>query len=335
MQMPSSPPPEAERPALTCSKCTFDVTVRCRKVKVMGKKLAWCSGACARGSGNLRRGEQVDVLLHSDAVGPLPALMHAFSKDRGRQQGGSVLVNLSCEQPEQEERNHRGAVVLRAVRYLDACHLSASSSEDDEDDGAHGPPDEKSARHSVFADFLFEQFGEELLSSGAGVLDVAAGSGALSAELCVRAAALRCTLVEPAVRDAPRSPPGCRFLAECFDDADFAARHEALLRDCSILVGCHPDQCTESIVDVALARGKPFAVIPCCVFPTLFPARRIGTGQSVRTYRGFLKYLREKHPGVLTARLGFEGRNRVLFYRGGAPEPAHMSGQDQAQSLAP
>ncbi len=160
-----------------------------------------------------------------------------------------------------------------------------------------------------------------VLCSGAGVLDVAAGSGALSAELCARAsAALRCTLVEPAVRDAPRSPPGCRFLVECFDDADFAARHEALLRDCSILVGCHPDQCTESSVDVALARGKPFAVIPCCVFPTLFPARRIGTGQSVRTYRGFLKYLREKHPGVLTARLGFEGRNRVLFYRGGAPE---------------
>jgi len=35
----------------------------------------------------------------------------------------------------------------------------------------------------------------------------------------------------------------------------------------------HPDQATESIVDFALHFNKPFAVIPCCVFPRLFPNR--------------------------------------------------------------
>ena len=38
-----------------------------------------------------------------------------------------------------------------------------------------------------------------------------------------------------------------------------------VLRDCSIVVGMHPDHPTESIVDFALATGKPFAVVPCCV----------------------------------------------------------------------
>ena len=39
------------------------------------------------------------------------------------------------------------------------------------------------------------------------------------------------------------------------------------LADCDVLVGMHPDQATEPIVDAALAMGKPFAVVPCCVFP--------------------------------------------------------------------
>lgn len=43
----------------------------------------------------------------------------------------------------------------------------------------------------------------------------------------------------------------------------------ALLRDCTVLIGLHPDQATEPIVDFALRHNKPFAVVPCCVFPNL------------------------------------------------------------------
>eukprot|EP00961_Rhodomonas_salina_P052194 700656-Rhodomonas_salina.1 len=42
----------------------------------------------------------------------------------------------------------------------------------------------------------------------------------------------------------------------------------------SVLVGMHPDQATEPLVDFCLGSGKPFAVVPCCVFATLFPGRR-------------------------------------------------------------
>ena len=41
----------------------------------------------------------------------------------------------------------------------------------------------------------------------------------------------------------------------------------------------HPDQATEPIVDLALRLGVPFAVVPCCVYPGLFPFRvQKGTG---------------------------------------------------------
>ena len=33
------------------------------------------------------------------------------------------------------------------------------------------------------------------------------------------------------------------------------------------VIGLHPDEATEAIVDCALAHNKPFAVVPCCVFP--------------------------------------------------------------------
>jgi hypothetical protein len=48
-----------------------------------------------------------------------------------------------------------------------------------------------------------------------------------------------------------------------------------LIASCAALVGLHPDEATEHIVDIALARGKPFAVVPCCVMPHLFPPRNL------------------------------------------------------------
>ena len=37
----------------------------------------------------------------------------------------------------------------------------------------------------------------------------------------------------------------------------------------------HPDQATESIVDMALKYEKPFAIVPCCVFAQENPHRRL------------------------------------------------------------
>lgn len=47
------------------------------------------------------------------------------------------------------------------------------------------------------------------------------------------------------------------------------------LRGASVIVGMHPDQATEHIVSCALALGKPWAVVPCCVFARENPNRRL------------------------------------------------------------
>ena len=80
--------------------------------------------------------------------------------------------------------------------------------------------------------------------------------------------------------DAP--PPGAlpRHEGMLFE----AATWGALAREASCIVGMHPDQATEGIVDAALQAGCPFAVVPCCVFPTLFAARRMAAdGRRVTT----------------------------------------------------
>ena len=87
------------------------------------------------------------------------------------------------------------------------------------------------------------------------------------------------------------------------------------IASCDVLVGMHPDQATEPIVDAALRLNKPFAVVPCCVFPDAFPDRVGPDGAPVRTYAQFLEYLRAKDPGIEIAYLPFKGRSRVLYKR--------------------
>ena len=89
------------------------------------------------------------------------------------------------------------------------------------------------------------------------------------------------------------------------------------------LPGCNPvrprlppgaPQATELIVDAALKYGRPFAVVPCCVFPRLFPHR-----PEVRTTAAFCDYLLRKGAGLEVGFLPVEGRNKVIFRRAAAP----------------
>ena len=74
----------------------------------------------------------------------------------------------------------------------------------------------------------------------------------------------------------------------------------------------HPDEATEAIVTQALAHGKPFAVVPCCVFAHLSPHRTL-EGRPVRSIDEFCRYLMAKDPRIKAEFLPFEGRNRVLY----------------------
>ena len=89
-----------------------------------------------------------------------------------------------------------------------------------------------------------------------------------------------------------------------------------ILRNCSLLIGMHPDQATEAIIDAALQLGKPFAVVPCCVYPNLFPLRRLPNGKPVVSYEDFIQYLLAKDDSIQSQYLNFRGRNQVLFRTG-------------------
>eukprot|EP00121_Abeoforma_whisleri_P010589 Awhi_evm1s9769 len=84
--------------------------------------------------------------------------------------------------------------------------------------------------------------------------------------------------------------------------------------DASMVIGMHPDEATELIVDEALKSGKPFAVVPCCVFPSLFPDRKLEDGSPVRTYEQFITYLLQKHPSIQKDTLADLGGSNVILY---------------------
>lgn len=112
-------------------------------------------------------------------------------------------------------------------------------------------------------------------------------------------------------------------------DALFEQECSSLLSTASALVGMHPDEATEPIVDAALRHRRPFAVVPCCVFARALPKFLPG-GQPVHTYEQMLAYLQAKHPAIQRTHLPFTGRNVVLFWEPGGEDRA--GGREQGAS---
>ena len=83
---------------------------------------------------------------------------------------------------------------------------------------------------------------------------------------------------------------------ECFD-RDFAAKlwnsvrrsqDQSLAseeRAFSVVLGLHPDEATDSIVEECVLRKQPFAVVPCCVFASKNRERRVRVGGRERPVR--------------------------------------------------
>jgi hypothetical protein len=102
-----------------------------------------------------------------------------------------------------------------------------------------------------------------------------------------------------------------------FDTAFVSASASAdLWRECSVVLGMHPDEATEDIVDLALAHDKPFAIVPCCVFWKRDPHRKTPSGRPVRTSEQFCEYLAAKDERIQIVTLPFPGRNTVLYSHG-------------------
>ena len=94
----------------------------------------------------------------------------------------------------------------------------------------------------------------------------------------------------------------------------------ALIRDCSALVGLHPDQATGAIVDCGLVMGKPWAVVPCCVFPSRYPNRLDASGRVARTTEALVEHIAGRATGTRRERLPCDGANEAVWWKpeGGA-----------------
>ena len=117
---------------------------------------------------------------------------------------------------------------------------------------------------------------------------------------------------------------------------------------CNLIVGMHPDQAVDAIIDAALYKNISFFVVPCCTYSREFPNRRIPlittantttddnnenedenekdnnengkTHQQqktatklVTTYDELLQYLENKSSDIKRHVLPFEGRNVCLY----------------------
>lgn len=85
-----------------------------------------------------------------------------------------------------------------------------------------------------------------------------------------------------------------------------------LVLNCTAIVALHPDEATETIVDIAVANRIPFCVVPCCVFCRLYPQRQ-HNGNLVSTYDDLLVYLQAKDSSIRRSSLPFFGKNIVLW----------------------
>jgi len=87
-----------------------------------------------------------------------------------------------------------------------------------------------------------------------------------------------------------------------------------IVRRCSAVVGMHPDQAAEHIVEFGLRNSVPFAVIPCCVYSKQFPHRTAADGHLVRSYGEFIEYLLAKDPRIGAVEMDFDGKNVMLYF---------------------
>uniref|UniRef100_A0A7S1BRR7 Methyltransferase domain-containing protein n=1 Tax=Corethron hystrix TaxID=216773 RepID=A0A7S1BRR7_9STRA len=196
---------------------------------------------------------------------------------------------------------------------------------DEDGPSSHGDKKFKTLRAKIFASFVVSKFGPELFQGNGQVLDVAGGKGQLSVELALLTQ-MQCTVIDPLIRGKGetqklRSRDVKRIRKANGRLPMHLAKYFTFHNDCiervkssNIIVAMHPDEATEDVLMSAILNNKPAAIVPCCVFASLHPERRLKNGKEVRTYNEFIQYLMEKDERIEKTDLPFEGKNIALTF---------------------
>ena len=173
----------------------------------------------------------------------------------------------------------------------------------------------KNIRNSEFADFLVDTFGIENLKKGI-ILDIAGGKGLISYYLTIKYN-LKCKIIDPRGATLPK-----KILKE-LKNKNIIIEEERkifnidsckeMIKNCSLIIGMHPDEATIDIVDVALKNKINFAVVPCCVFHSKFPERKLKNGKDVIEYTDLIQFIMEKDDNLQIHYLNIKGRNKVIY----------------------
>jgi hypothetical protein len=263
-------------------------------------------------------------------------------------------------------------IQLLQIKHLDiACHVRYSEAEKPARKGLRGNKDsnegmgvghqhkkitreEKLIQGEVVSSFVLDLMstvgrkdGVEILSGGAGVVDVAGGNGWLA--LAFAKKGIPATVVDPrssvgclpkrdrkalrrAVKGQTKTPlayqptmfdtlrayfgvkPEIRDEQGGKDDIPVCDVETPLFQTCAAVVALHPDQATGAVVEFAIKYRKPFVVVPCCVFSRLFPQRLNKDGTTVSTHADLIAYLQSLDPSsIKTTTLPFKGANVAVY----------------------
>ena len=206
-------------------------------------------------------------------------------------------IRILVEGQKSEVRNRRGDLQFTASRLL--------VDETDQDEFIpvvnYTELNHKSIRHELFASWIARTYPHVET-----IMDVAGGNGLLSHGLLNLG--YKVILVDP--------DPRCQHVhiipKPLYGDGSDLLETYCDLRSVDLIVGMHPDQATEPIVETAEKLGVPFCMVPCCVFPKLFPTRQQPNGDPVRSYSKFCQYLVDLGDYNVDF-LEFKGRNKVIY----------------------
>eukprot|EP01059_Diplonema_ambulator_P013856 TRINITY_DN24556_c0_g1_i1.p1 TRINITY_DN24556_c0_g1~~TRINITY_DN24556_c0_g1_i1.p1 ORF type:complete len:386 (+),score=77.29 TRINITY_DN24556_c0_g1_i1:661-1818(+) len=186
----------------------------------------------------------------------------------------------------------------------------------------------KKVRFHVVGDFILAKMAMRELESGP-LLDVAGGKGYLSLHVAESSGnRVRCVVIDPVNNgrgSAHREKVKNAGIERITLTTTSPHLPTPLLQAASCIAGVHPDEATDDIVTLALDHNKAFFVVPCCVFPTKFPHRKLPTGEPVTTTSDLIQYLASlcaaRGRTAATATLPFQGANKVLYSLPSPPEP--------------